>query len=146
MGLLRCVVVTISLALLASCSGREEKYPVLQPQGEAVVVDVRSIASGAGRFFSYHSPSGRKADFLVYRESNGTPRACLAACRECYRWKKGYRLEGDGVKCIKCDLHFRFDTLKEGLGSCVPIPLPATPEGERLKIPVAALEEGTRYF
>lgn len=138
--------VAISLALLAACGGREAGYPLLQAQGDSVQVDLRRIGPGTGRFFTYRSPTGGRADILVYRESGGAPRACLAACRECYRWKKGYRLDGDAVECVKCDLRFRFDALKEGIGSCVPLPLPATLDGEQLKIPVTALEEGTKYF
>lgn len=142
----RRALVAAFLVLLAACGGAKKDYPVLEPEGGTVRVDLRSIDPESGRFFTYRSPSGRRADYLVYREKHGDPRAVLAACRDCYRWKQGYRLDGNGVICNKCGMRFGFEALKEGIGSCVPMPLPATQEGEYLLIPVTALEEGTQYF
>ena len=51
------------------------------------------------------------------------PHAVLDACRTCYRWKKGYALDGKEVVCLKCDMRFKLDSLAQGTGSCVPIAL-----------------------
>ena len=51
------------------------------------------------------------------------PHAVLDACRTCYRWKKGYVLDGKEVVCLKCDMRFKLDGLAQGTGSCVPIAL-----------------------
>jgi len=135
------------LAILAcSCEATRRDRPTVEAREGVVRIDLGGIAPGSGRFFSYRSAGGGRADFLVYRESDGEPRAVLDACSDCYRWRKGYRLEGDGVVCVKCGMRFRLDELREGIGACVPLPLPSTRAGDRLEIPAEALEAGTRYF
>ena len=132
--------------LLAGCPASVPPREVVSGEGGVVLVDYASLAPGAGRFLSYRSPGGRHADFLVYRESGGEPRAVLDACTDCYRWRKGYRLDGETVICVKCGMRFRLDDLREGVGGCQPIPLPAARVGDSLEIPVVALESATRYF
>ena len=44
------------------------------------------------------------------------PHAVLDACRTCYRWKKGYALDGREVVCLKCDMRFKLDSLAQGPG------------------------------
>jgi uncharacterized membrane protein len=70
----------------------------------------------------------------------------LDACRTCYRWKKGYALDGKEVVCLKCDLRFKLDGLARGTASCVPIALATEQRGEQLLVPVAELEAGADYF
>jgi uncharacterized membrane protein len=135
-----------ALALLGGCSVRDRGYPVVTPEHGVVPVPLSGIGAGEGRFFAYRAPGGGRAEYLVYRESDGTPRAVLNACRECARWKKGYALEGGSVVCLKCGMRFKIDALAAGTGSCVPIALPATRDGDRILIPVADLEAGTRNF
>lgn len=131
----------------AGCGGdRKTRYPELVAAEGVVAVDVSGIENGSGRFHSYRAAVGRSVDFFVYRESSGEPRAVLDACRTCYRWKKGYRLERDEVVCIKCDMRFGLDGLARGTGSCVPIALKAARRADRLEIPVLELEAGSRFF
>jgi uncharacterized membrane protein len=141
------MLLTTLLALFAGCGGPPKTtYPVLQEKGGLVRVDVSTIDSGSCRFFSYPSKSGRPVDYIVYKDSAGTARATLDACRTCYRWRRGYRPEGDEVVCTKCDMRFPLDRLAEGTGSCVPISLPAAVEGDTLILSASDLEEGARYF
>jgi uncharacterized membrane protein len=104
------------------------------------------LAAGSARFFTFRGESGKTADFFVYRESGGDTHAALDACRTCARWKKGYRLEGGRMVCIYCGMRFEIDALAGGIGSCVPIALPAGRAADRLLIAAEALEEGVRYF
>lgn len=132
--------------LVVGCSREATKYPEVVARDAVVTVDLAGIEAGSGRFHSYRSRSGTIVDFLVYRDSSGVPHAVLDACRTCYRWKKGYRLEGDEAVCIKCDMRFKLDSLAQGMGSCVPIRVAAEPRERTLVIPVAELEAGSRYF
>lgn len=146
-GARRAALLCAGLALLcAACGGRTRDRTIVAAEDGAVRIELGAIPPHGGRFFSYRSPRGGRTDFLVYRESDGQARAVLDACSDCYRWHKGYRLEEDGVVCVKCGMRFRFDELREGVGACIPIPLPSTRSGERLEIAVEALEEGTKYF
>lgn len=143
----RCLpLLLLTIGLLAGCPASRPSRETVTGEGGVVRVDFGTLAPGTGRFHSYRSPGGGHADFLVYRESGGEPRAVLDACTDCYRWRKGYRLDGDGVVCVKCGMRFRLDDLRDGIGGCQPIPLPATRVGDSLEIPVDALESATRYF
>lgn len=130
----------------AGCSRDTAKYPELQSRNGSVTVDLAGIAAESGRFHTYRSTSGKKVDFFVYRESSGTPHAVLDACRTCYRWKKGYALDGKEVVCLKCDMRFNLDGLAQGTGSCVPIALKTERRGDTLIIPATELESGVRFF
>ena len=136
----------LGLAVGLGCARGQAKYPELRALDGTVSVVTEDIAPGTARFFSFRGASGRTADFFVYRESDGDAHAALDACRTCARWKKGYRLEGDRMVCSYCGMRFELDALTGGIGSCVPIALPASRRGERLQIAAETLEDGLRYF
>lgn len=149
----RCSLALLAMSVAAALffstgcgSPRHGVYPVLQEEGGLIRVDLSLIESNSGRFFTYLSPSGRNVDFFVYKDSSGSPRAVLDACRSCYRWKRGYRLEEDHVVCSKCDLRFPLDGLAEGTGACIPIGLPGIREGGTFVISVSDLKAGEKYF
>jgi len=131
---------------VTGCSRDTTKYPELRPRAGVVTIEFSGISPESGFFHTYRSNSGKKVDFFVYRESSGVPHAVLDACRTCYRWKKGYLLDGKEVVCIKCDLRFKLDTLAQGTSSCVPIALKTELRTDTLIIPVGELEAGVRFF
>ena len=108
---------------VGGCARDKTKYPELRARNGVVTVDLSGIGAESGRFHTYRSSSGKMVDFFVYRESSGVPHAVLDACRTCYRWKKGYVLDGKEVVCLKCDMRFKLDGLAQGTGSCVPVAL-----------------------
>lgn len=136
----------VAVALTVGCAGNAAKYPEVSSRDGEVVVEMAGVAPGTGRFYSYRTAAGVRLDFFVYRDSAAKPHAVLDACKECYRWKKGYRLDGEEVVCVKCGMRFTLDGLERGTGSCVPIALAAVERGESLVIPAASLEAGARYF
>lgn len=148
-GLRAVALVALGLLLegaVGGCDRDTAKYPEMRARDASVVVDLSGIGAGSGRFLTYRSRTGKKVDFFVYRESSGVPHAVLDACRTCYRWKKGYALDGTEVVCLKCDMRFKLDGLAQGTGSCVPIAVTAEQRGDTLRIPAAELEAGARYF
>ena len=143
----RILVLAVFLQVaFGGCAQETTKYPEMRARDGVITVDLSGIGSGNGRFHTYRSSSGKKVDFFVYRESSGVPRAVLDACRTCYRWKKGYVLDGKEVVCLKCDMRFQLDNLAQGTGSCVPIALTTERRGDTLIIPAAELEAGVRFF
>jgi len=131
---------------VCGCARDKTKHPEMHARDGSVTVDLSAIVPESGRFHTYRSNSGKKIDFFVYRENSGVPHAVLDACRTCYRWKKGYALEGKEVVCIKCDMRFKLDSLAQGTGSCIPIHLKTEQHGDTLIIPVTELEAGVRFF
>lgn len=136
-----------ALLLSTGCERMTQSvYPVLTPEEGVIRVDLSVIDNNSGSFFTYPSSSGRNVDYFVYKDSSGTARVVLDACRTCYRWRKGYRLEGDRVVCRKCDMEFSLDVLHQGTGSCIPIRIRSTREDDTLTIPVTELDDGAKYF
>ena len=140
------VIAVFLQVAFGGCSQETAKYPEVHARDGVITVDLAGIGAESGRFHTYRSNSGKKVDFFIYRESSGVPRAVLDACRTCFRWKKGYALEGKEVVCIKCDMRFKLDSLAQGTGSCVPVALKAESRGDTLVIPVSELEAGARFF
>ena len=141
------LLAAIFLLLATGCGGKgRADYPLLQEEGGSVRIDIAAMEAGSCRFYSYPSRSGRIVNIIVYVDSAGTPGVTLDACRTCYRWRLGYRVEGDRVACAKCNVTFPLDGLRDGTASCVPIRVPASFEGKTVTIPASALEEGARYF
>lgn len=146
----RTVTILLLVAFLqtagSGCSGKVARYPEVRALDGAVTIDLISVGPGSGRFLTYRSGSGKRVDFFVYRDSSGAPHAVLDACRTCYRWKKGYVVDGNEIVCRKCDMRFKLDDLAQGIGSCVPVALETLRQGDTLSIPVAGLEAGARFF
>ena len=140
------VLGALLLGSVSSCAREAAKYPEVRARDGFVTADASGIASESGRFFTYRADGGKRVDFFVYRDSAGAPHAVLDACRTCYRWKKGYLLDGNEVVCVKCDMRFKLDALAQGTGSCVPIQVKSELRGNSLIIPVSELEAGARYF
>ena len=134
------------LGVVSGCARDTAKYPEMHARDGVVTVDLTGIVPESGRFHTYLTASGKRVNFFVYRESSGVPHAVLDACRTCYRWKKGYALEGKEVVCIKCDMRFKLGSLAQGTGSCVPIALKTEQRRDTLIIPVSELEAGARFF
>jgi len=141
------VAATLCLTLITGCGDRplEKDARVIVDDGTARVA-LADVGEKGCEFFAYITARGRRVDFFIYRESSGIYRAALDACRECYRWHKGYRLREGAVVCRKCGETFTFDSLHEGRGSCTPIALSSSLEGDFLAIPIAELEAGAKYF
>ena len=131
---------------LPGCARDTVKHPEVRARDGSVTIDLAGIDAESGRFHTYRSDSGHLIDFFVYRERSGVPHAVLDACRTCYRWKKGYALDGKEVVCLKCDVRFKLASLVQGTGSCVPVALTTEQRGETLVIPVTELEAGARFF
>ncbi len=134
------------LGTVGGCARDTTKYPEIRTRDGNVPVDLSGIRAESGRFQSYRSTSGRNVDIFVYRERSGAPHAVLDACRTCYRWKKGYVLDGREVVCLKCDMRFKLESLAQGTGSCVPVALTSELLGDSLIIPAAELEAGAEFF
>jgi uncharacterized membrane protein len=131
---------------LGGCASDKAKYPEILSRNGSVAVELSGIGPESGRFFTYRASSGKNVNFFVYRESSGVPDAVLDACRTCFRWKKGYILDGKEVVCLKCDMRFKLNALAQGTGSCVPIELKTELRGDTLIIPVTELEAGVPFF
>jgi len=65
--------------VVAGCARDTTMSPEVRAREEVVTVDFSGIGLESGRFHTYRSNSGKKADFFVYRESSWVPHTVLDA-------------------------------------------------------------------
>ena len=134
----------IIIFLLVGCSlSRKSNHLVVKDANGIVRINLFELKNQNAHFFTYEN--GRKINFVVI-SNHGEIWSVFDACRECYRSKLGYRHEGDSIICNDCSNRFSFESIKRGLGGCIPVKLNSSVEGEFLVIKFKDLLEGERYF
>ena len=109
-----------------------------------VIIDPRYLEEKSPEFFSV-TLNKKRVNFLIVKV-NGSVESYLDACENCYRFKKGYRIEGPYVICKYCGSTYPLDSLRTGLGSCHPMPLKGKMEGDKYYISLREIEKAGRYF
>jgi uncharacterized membrane protein len=142
--LLSTAIVAVALLALAfaSCS-RKPEYPAAPASGEAIKFSISKLAEGKPAFHSLEH-EGTRIDYFVLKV-NGTVESYFDACAKCYPKKMGYRAEGQELVCVACGQRFPVKGLK-GIGSCYPLPLKGTTEGDTYAIDRKELIRGAKYF
>ena len=140
----------LALLLAASvafgCGARAQEYPRPREEGGAVLIPLREVADGGAHFFTVER-GGKKINFFVRTDGKGRLHASLDACYACYRYRLGYRYEGDAVVCNACRMSFRLEEETwDYIGPCAPIPLPHKERDGFVWISSSRLEKCDRYF
>lgn len=134
---------TFALALLTliSCSS-SSTHPAPPVRDGVVAVKAAELAEGKPVFYTLAIDSDKVSFFIV--RIDGKIESYLDACRKCYPYRKGYRIDGKTLECVYCGVHYPMKDLKEGLGSCSPVILPGGQEGGEYRIPVETIRETWR--
>jgi len=82
--------------------------------------------------------------FLV--KNNEAVESYFSACGECFPKKVGFYPENGHIRCTACDEWYTVESLKNGIGSCFPVPLKGELKGSRFVITKEALMEGAKFF
>lgn len=143
---MRSAILFLALTCATGCVNGQAPRPLAVTEGDVVRVDTTGLRNGSGAFFTYRTAAGGTVEFIVYRDSLGTPRVVLDACRNCFRWRQGYSLEDGYLTCRKCGERFHIDSFEGGRASCAPIPLPVIIAGGETCVPVRDLELAQKYF
>jgi len=84
-----------------------------------------------------------KIRFFVLKTSDGSIKTAFDACDVCYRYKKGYRQEGDYMVCNNCGNRYPMaglGTENKNPGGCWPGYLPNIIQGDSVLIKKSDLE------
>lgn len=142
--ILAVVAIAISAALAA---GPMAAPPCRELGGTAAVsASLDEVNPGTARFFCYRSHGGREVRFVIARASDGTVHSVFDACRQCYRFHKGYALDAGYLVCRLCGNRYRLDQIDAGKASCQPVHLENSRRGRSVEMTVAALEKGAQLF
>jgi len=113
---------------------------------EIVTLSTNDLGRGSARFFCYRDHSGHLLRFVVARGDDGMIHSVFDACRQCYRFHKGYTVADGFLICRLCGNRYKLDEMRIGLASCQPVQLENSQSGEKVDVRVAALERGHFLF
>jgi uncharacterized membrane protein len=134
------------LLVLVSCSTQGAKYPVVKADGGIVKIPLKDVSDGRVHFFSFKS-GGKNINFFVRMDGAGKLHAYFDACFTCYKFKKGYRVEGTDIVCNECGTRFRLaDEVWKNVGGCAPIGIPSTINRDFMMINMSDLGRGEKLF
>ena len=131
------------IILFSSCS-KKPVYREAPFDGSSLRIELASLPEKKPVFFTFFSNKLGINFFLLKR--NGNIESYFDACGKCYPRKLGFRLGNDRVVCRACDVSYRLDDLKEGIGSCYPIKLEGRVEGKTFVIDRNDILKGKKFF
>ena len=139
-------VLLLSAATLAGCGPRPPEHRVVVAEGGAVRLPLAEVADGKVHFYTFLH-DGRNVNFLVRTDGRGALHTHLDACYSCYRYRRGFVVEGADLLCIACRYTYPIaDEVWDFQGACAPIPIRFAVEEGRLVVERAVLEKAARYF
>jgi uncharacterized membrane protein len=110
-----------------------------------VSVSLDSLKPGTARRFCYND-AGKRLRFLLARGNDGKVHAAFDACRQCYMFHRGYRIEHGEVVCRVCGNRYAATHMTEGKASCVPARLSTRVSGKTVTVSVSSLHSGRSLF
>lgn len=137
-----CILLGI-IILLSACS-KKPVYPEAPFDGSSLRIELAALPEKKPVFFTFFSNKLGINFFLL--KQNGNIESYFDACGKCFPRKLGFRLAAGHVVCRACDVSYRLDDLKDGIGSCYPIKLKGRVEGKTFVIDRKDILEGERFF
>ena len=115
-------------------------------QDGAVRIAIGEIKGNDAKFFEYNTSNKKSVHFFVVRTSDGVYRVATDACKVCFREKKGYHQEGDGMVCNECGHHSHIAEGAVASDSCSPEGIPRKIDGNMIVIAAADLDAKSDLF
>ncbi|MBI3760184.1 MAG: DUF2318 domain-containing protein [Deltaproteobacteria bacterium] len=120
------------------CTQTQDTYVVTVPTGD--------LARGSAKFYCYRNHDGQLVRFVLARGHDGIVHSVFDACRQCYRFHKGFTVDDGFLVCRLCGNRYKLDDMRVGLASCQPVHLESVESGAKVQVKVAALEQGSKLF
>ena len=144
---MRLLFTTLLLELvIGACSqGPPTQQPVAL-DGDSIRIPQTTVADGDVHFFTFEH-DGKNVNFLVRSDGDGEIHTHLDACYACYRYKRGFVVEGPNLVCIACRLEYAIsDEVWDSIGACAPISIHSSLDEDHLEIDQTIIERAARYF
>jgi hypothetical protein len=123
-----------------------KEHKVVQAQDGVIRLPLKEVNDGNVHFFTYKQGK-QPVNFFVRRDAAGNISACFDACFTCYKFRKGYRLEGRDLVCNECGLRFPTGDEKwDNSSGCSPIGVRSAKDNEYFIIKTGDLKKGGRLF
>jgi len=142
-----CIATLIIILIFTKGFGLFTATGSFLKNNEEFKIPLSDISENA-KWYEYES-SGVAIRFFAVKASDGSIKTAFDACDVCYRYKKGYRQEGDYMVCNNCGRRFLINNLgteNKNIGGCWPGYLPSKIDGQYLIIKTSDLENGRWRF
>jgi uncharacterized membrane protein len=138
------LVLAIGAVLVA---GSDDRPSCIELHGDQTLdIDLANLTNGTVHFFCFRDNAGEKVRFLLARDADGEVESAFDACKQCYKYRKGYTVSHGELICRVCGNHYKLSQIHTGKASCVPVNLPSTQTGQSVKVKVSDLEHGHSLF
>jgi uncharacterized membrane protein len=112
-----------------------------------ITIKLSRFARGEAQLFCYRDDAGERIRFILARGTDGAIHSVFDACRQCYSYRKGYRLDPTGsIVCRLCGNRYSLDHMMAGKASCAPVALPHQETGSTIRISAADMRAGRGLF
>jgi uncharacterized membrane protein len=147
-GGIKWLVVTVALGAVALLASDLTRFPrcIAVSGANALAIPLSQLGRGEAKLFCYRDSAGDKIRFILARGSDGAVHSVFDACRQCYSYRKGYRLTRDGLVCRLCGNRYSVDHMEAGMASCVPVSIPHKKIGATVRINTADVHAGRDLF
>lgn len=116
------------------------------PDHGQVRISVADLKPQEVRFFQFLNSGNQEVHFFVGRDKEGVLQVAFDANEQCFKYKRGYRHEGEWMVCNKCDKAFRLTEINSGGQGCQPIPVQHQSAGSELVLAETDILRGWRLF
>ena len=119
----------------------------VSPDTNGVVrVNVADLGPDQVHFYRFLNVGNQEVKFLVARDDKGALQVAFDASDRCYRYGRGFRVQGKWLVCNKCDISTRLDEINKHPGACAPIPIPFKADGNAVVLAENEILKGWRLF
>lgn len=114
-------------------------------QDGVITLDTSAFTNGQSKHYQYKE-HGKTIRFFLVRDNQGTIRAALDACEQCWQADKGYLLQDGTMVCVNCGMKFALNRIGMVRGGCNPHPIEFSHEGSTFTVTTEELLAGAGYF
>ncbi len=109
-------------------------------------LNVAKLMPGHAQTFCYTDDVGQKLRFVLARGVDGRVRSVFDACRQCFVYHRGFKIEGGDLVCRVCGNRYPIDHMTTGKASCVPVSLQHQEGAQSVQIRVSDLKAAQAWF
>ncbi|MFZ5563017.1 MAG: Fe-S-containing protein [Thermodesulfobacteriota bacterium] len=142
----RAALIALLLLAVAGCGREPPEYELIVPAGDRIKIPVSTVNDGKVHFYTYKY-NGKNINFFVRTDGNKKLHTHFDACWSCFKYKMGFVVEGEYIRCIACNFKYKLsDEFWDFIGACAPIPLRSMVKEEFIEIELGAIQKGERLF
>ena len=139
-------VLAMAAIVVAACDRLPPEHQIVEAEAQQVRIARSDVADGDVHFYTYRH-QGKRVNFLVRTDGAGRLQVHLDACFGCYRYRRGFFVEGTELVCRACRFRYAVeDEVWDYIGACAPISMHSTLDGDDLIIDRQRLERAAHYF